>query len=82
MLRRDQVPDKTIIHKLNQRLVRAGMSSKSKVTIVVKNGTVTVTGLLQYDNQRRPLMNALRRVDGVRGLVDQMTVKPRENKWK
>jgi len=82
MLRRDQVPDKRIIQKLNQRLARAGMGSKAKIAFTVKNGNVTVSGALQYDNQRRPLLSALRGVDGVRGLVDQLTVKPQQkNKW-
>ena len=48
----DRVPDKTIERKVTQRLGRAGLGSQSRITVVVRNGQVTMSGTLQYDTQR------------------------------
>ncbi len=76
----DRVPDKAIEQKVTQRLTRAGLGSQSKVTITVRNGTVTMTGTLQYDGQRRPVLNAAQGV-GVRSVVDQLRTVPKKKNW-
>ncbi len=77
----DRVPDKAIEQKVNQRLARAGLGSQSKVTITVRNGTVTMAGTLQYDGQRRPVLNAAQGVAGVRSVVDQLRTIPKKKNW-
>jgi osmotically-inducible protein OsmY len=77
----DRVPDKTIERKLSQRLARAGLGSQCKVTTAVRNGTVTMSGTLQYEIQRRVVLNAARGVAGVRNIVDQLQAKPRKKNW-
>lgn len=76
----ERVPDKRIIQKVTQRLGRAGIA-QCKIGVSVRNGNVTLTGVLQYETQRRPLINAARGVEGVRSVVDEMTVKPKTKKW-
>ena len=77
----DRVPDKAIERKVNQRLGRAGLGSQSKVTAVVRNGQVTISGTLQYDTQRRSVLNSARGVQGVRNVVDQLQTIPKKKNW-
>ena len=78
---RDHVPDKTIVRKLNQRLARAGLGYQSKIAMTVRNGCVTVSGTLQYEMQRKSVLNSARGVAGVRGVVDQLQAAPRKKNW-
>jgi len=74
MLGKEVAPDRTILRQINQRLARAGMGSGSRITAAVHNGHVTLSGSIQYETQRRPVMRAVDGVDGVRGLTDQLQV--------
>lgn len=74
------VSDKTLLNKVNQRLARMG-GAQGKVVATVRNRDVTLTGTIQFEIQRRPIMNAASSVDGVRRAIDQMTVLPAKKKW-
>ena len=76
----ERVPDKRIIQKVTQKLGRTG-TGQCKVTVAVRNGSVTLSGQIHYENQRRPIMNSARSVEGVRSVVDQLHVKPAAKKW-
>jgi osmotically-inducible protein OsmY len=78
MLRPNQIPDKNIVKKVNQRLGRAGLGSQSKITVTVRNGCVTLSGTLHNEMQRQTLLTATRGAGGVRSVVDQLQTKPRE----
>lgn len=41
------------------------------------NGGVTLSGTLKYENERMPLLKALRSVAGVRNIVDQLKLTPK-----
>jgi osmotically-inducible protein OsmY len=77
----DRVPDKTIERKVTQRMARAGLGSQSKVKVVVRNGQVTMSGTLQYEVQRRNVLNSARGVAGVRNVVDQLQYTPKKKNW-
>lgn len=70
-----RVPDKELLKTVNQRLGRSGV--QSKVNVSVRSGTVTLSGKLQYDTQRMPLVKIARSVQGVRHVVDQLTTPPK-----
>lgn len=72
----NQIPDKTLIRAINKKLMRTG--TQTKVIATVSSGYVTLTGVLQYENQRRTLIRAANQVPGVRHVGDQMTVQPRK----
>ena len=72
MLRKEPVPDKTILKKVNQRLLRAGLGSGSRVTVTVRRGQVLLAGSIPYENQRRPVLRAVGLAEGVKHVVDQM----------
>jgi hypothetical protein len=68
--------DKAILKKLQQHLARVSLGSQSHVNAMVRDGQVTLSGNLQYENQRRPALKAARSVEGVRGVLDQLRVQP------
>ena len=78
MLSRNYVSDKMILKKVNQHLARASLGSHSRVNAAIYNGQVTLSGNLQYENQRRPALKAAGSVDGVRGVLDQLKLLPRK----
>jgi osmotically-inducible protein OsmY len=69
--------DKALLKTVNRRLQRTG--AQSRLTAAVLRGTVTLTGKLQYENQRLPIMKAIRGVSGVRNVVDQLQAPPKAN---
>ena len=76
----DRVPDRQVLQNVNKKLRQAG--SQSKVSASVRGGCVTLTGALQYENQRRQIVRKMHQVTGVRQVIDQMTVPARKReKW-
>ncbi len=72
----ERVPDRSIEKKVGQRLARSGLGTQCRLTVTVRNGTVTIGGQLQYEIQRRQAMRAVGGALGVRMIVDRMQVKP------
>ncbi len=66
------VPDKELIKMVQRKLDRSGTGSQSKVTATVRSGSVVLTGKIQYENQRTPIIKAVSSVPGVRGVTDQL----------
>jgi len=78
MLQKGSASDQAILKKVNQRLARTGLGSRCRVTVGVRNGQVTLSGNIQYENQRRPAVRAANGVDGVKGVSDQLQVESRD----
>lgn len=72
----NRIPDKTLLAKVNQRLSQCGTGSNVHVNVTIRNGTVTLSGMLEFDYQRRPILRAAQGVQGVRLVIDQLRVKP------
>jgi len=73
--------DKTLLKQVNQRLMRAGTGGgKSRIAAAISRGDVTLTGMLQYEMQRRTAVRAASSVSGVRRVIDQMKVEPKKPK--
>ena len=77
MFGKETISDKTILRNVNKQLAKTGMG-RSRISATVRGGQVTLTGQLEHERQRRPITQTLRRVDGMRGVTDRITVKPRE----
>ena len=77
MLHRRSVSDKTIIKKVFQRLAMGSLGPHSRVTVAVRRGQVTLSGSIQYEDQRHPALKSASGVDGVRGVLDQLQVQSR-----
>jgi osmotically-inducible protein OsmY len=69
--------DKALQKLVDRRLQRSG-GGGSGLKVVVMGGSVTLSGKLQYEHQRMPLLKALRGVAGVRSVLDQLKVPPRQ----
>ena len=82
MFGRNEVPDKALLKTVNRRLDRTGTGSQSKVTASVQRGTVTLTGKLQYENQRAPIVKAISSVAGVRQVIDQLQSPPKKDPYR
>lgn len=76
MFGQNQVPDASLLKTVKQRLERTG--TQSKVAATVQRGTVTLTGKLQYESQRTPIVKAVRNISGVRNVVDQLQSPPKK----
>lgn len=72
----NSVPDRTLLRDINKKLLRAG--TQTKVTASVSGGCLTLTGSLQYEIQRRPILRAVNQVSGVRRVVDQMILQAKK----
>ncbi len=76
MFGKSQVSDKDLLRTITQRIARTG-SSQSKVSAAVQRGTVTLTGSLYAETQRMQILRVAGQIEGVRTVVDQMTVAPK-----
>ena len=77
MLGKSELADKDLLKTVNQRLVRMGSGSESRLSASVQRGAVTLRGTLHYENQRVPIVRAISNVAGVHHVVDQLQVAPK-----
>jgi hypothetical protein len=77
MFGNDKATDEKLQKLVDQRLMRGGAGSQSRITAQVSQGNVTVSGNLQYEAQRSPLVKNISRVAGVRRVIDQLRVAPK-----
>ena len=49
---------------------------KKSIKVMVENGWLTLTGTVDWEYQRRAIANAVRYLMGVKGISDQITIKP------
>ena len=78
MFGNEPVADKALLKKINQRLERTGLGSRSRVTVTIRRGQVSLSGNIQYEHQRRPALKAVGSLQGVRGVVDHLQVQSRD----
>lgn len=70
------IPDKTLLRDVSKKLLRSG--TQTKITPVVSGGCLTLTGTLNNEIQRRPILRAVNQVSGIKRVVDQMTVQTKK----
>lgn len=74
MFQKPKVPDRQIQQKVSAQLPRRGIRPPCDVRVSVHNGTVTLSGKLEFDLQRKAAVHAASGVNGVQRVVDQMAV--------
>ena len=82
MLRRVPVPDHLLNQKVIRQLSNRGMHPPCKVVVSTHNGSITLSGQIQYEHQRRPAVRAAQNIEGVQRVVDQLQVMPTTSHWK
>src|SRR5687767_8828264 len=75
--RKGQVSDSTITERVTQLLSNRGLRSPCRVSVTTLNGEVRLTGTVQHTHQKTSAVQATRGPNGVRRVVDQLTVIPR-----
>ena len=73
----NQVPDKTLLKGVQQKMMRKGVNS-NRVTVTVRNGDVTVTGTIDYEHERRSVIGSMNGVPGVKRVIDQLRVEKKK----
>jgi osmotically-inducible protein OsmY len=74
MFQKPKVPDRMIQQKVTQQLPRRGIRPPSDVHVTVSNGTVTLSGKIEFEMQRKAAHHAASAVNGVHRVVDHLTV--------
>jgi osmotically-inducible protein OsmY len=75
----NRTSDKELSKTVNKRLVRAGGGSQTHLAAAVQQGTVTLTGLIRYEAQRRPILKAMSSIAGVSRVIDRLQLMPKTN---
>ena len=73
----NQVPDKTLLKSVTQKLTRKGANS-SRVKATVRSGDVTIAGSIDYEHERRSIVSSANSVPGVRRVIDQLRVEKKK----
>ena len=73
----EPVADSKITQTITLSLANKGIRAPCKVTVTTLKGSVTLTGLIQYEHQRPGALAATRGVNGVKRVVDNMRVMPK-----
>ena len=74
MFHKPKVPDRQILPKVSAQLPRRGIRPPCDVHVSVQNGTVTLSGKIEFDLQRKAAVHAASGVNGVLRVIDQMAV--------
>jgi osmotically-inducible protein OsmY len=73
----DERPDPEIARDAVAAIKTQLPISSENIKVVVRNGWVTLEGNVEWQYQRNTAENAVRRVRGVRGVVNSIVLKPR-----
>jgi len=74
---RNQVPDKTLLKSVQQSMTRRGANS-ARIKATVLSGSVTIAGTIDYDHERRLIINAVGSITGVKRVIDQLKVEKKK----
>lgn len=74
MYHKPRVPDHQIVQKVTTQLPRRGIRPPCNVRVSVRNGTVTLSGTIEFEMQRKAAVHAATGVNGVLRVIDNLTV--------
>ena len=75
-----EVSDRELLKSVNKKLLQRVGGSGCKIIATVASGTVTLTGVLSEEYQSRALISTMSGINGVKRVVDSMTVAPRKKR--
>lgn len=67
--------------RLTNKLSNLGLRSPSRVHVEVYHGDVTIKGVVQFEYQRKAAVTAVRSMDGVESVIDQLKVQAPTRAW-
>ena len=74
--------DHAITRNVTQSLASRGMRPPCRIGVVTSNGSVTLSGTIQYEYQRLSAVQSTRLVDGVQRVLERLQVIPTARRWK
>ena len=74
MYHKPKVPDHQIVQKVTTQLPRRGIRPQCYVRVLVRDGSVTLSGTIEFEMQRKAALHAATGVNGVQRVIDQLTV--------
>lgn len=74
--RKDPIPDSVLKNKVTQQLANRGLRTPCRIHVEVRKGVLTLTGQVNYPHQRDAAMAAVRSIDGLSRIHEQIQVKP------
>jgi osmotically-inducible protein OsmY len=69
------VQDKTITRQVQDRIAGRGLKSPCRIEVQTSKGQVTLTGSVQYLQQKACAVSAASAISGVRHVIDRLIVK-------
>jgi len=72
-----QRSDVTIANAINNMLDWATYIKKDDIHVMVENGWVTLTGALEWEYQKKSVLQLIQQVKGIMGVHDRVTIKPK-----
>jgi hypothetical protein len=76
MSRKEPVADPAITQKVMQQLSARGLRTPCRINVQTRKGEVTLSGHVVYPHQRDAAIAAIRSVDGIRRVHDQIKIRP------
>lgn len=74
-MRAEPVPDRIITQQVTNKLASRGVSAPCQVTVLTRNGEVTLNGTVRQGHQKNTAVQAATGIPGVRRVIDRLTVK-------
>lgn len=71
--------DQDLARNVRQALEWASYLSKDTITVMVEDGWVTLSGTVEWDYQRQSANSAIRYLNGLRGINNNITLTPRKS---
>ncbi len=70
------VADRKISEQVTNKLASRGVRTPCRVTVQSRNGEVTLSGTVQFANQKMAATQVASGIGGVRRVIDHLVVKP------
>ena len=73
--------DDRIELRINNKLCNIGLRAPCRIQVDVYNGSVRIKGKVLFDYQKKAALMAVRSMDGVTGIIDELKVEPHARAW-
>jgi osmotically-inducible protein OsmY len=69
------IQDKTITRQVQGKIAGRGLGPPCRISVDTTKGEVTLTGTVQYAQQKQTAVQATSGISGIRRVIDRLTVK-------
>ncbi len=76
-----QKDDERLLRRIELKLTQIGLRSPCEIIVRVSKGVVTLGGTVLFDYQKRAAVRAIRALDDVDDIVDELKIPPADRQW-